>query len=187
MLENLFNLVKENAGAAVINNPAIPNEQNDAVVHEASNSIVDGIKNALANGNVNDVMHMFSGQTDAASTPVAQQIQGGFVQNLMNKFGLDQGQAGNIASSLIPNVLSKFVSQTNDPNNSSFDLQGIMNHLSGGSTSGFDVQGLMNKFKGGLDQNGDGKVDLSDLTSMFKGGGESSGGGIMDTIKGLFK
>ena len=186
MLEQLFNLVKEHAGSAIIDNPAIPNERNDEAVSEASNSIVDGIKNALANGNVSDVMHMFSGQGDAAASPVAQQIQGGFVQNLMNKFGVDQAQAGSIASSLIPNVLNKFVHQTNDPNNSSFDLQGIMNHLSGGNTSGFDVQGLMDKFKGGLDKNGDGKVDMSDITSMFQGGG-ASGGGIMDTLKGFFK
>jgi hypothetical protein len=73
------------------------------------------------------------------------------------------------------------VSQTNDPNNSNFSLQGIMNHLSGGSTSGFDIQGLMDKFKGA-----DGKMDFGAITSLFQGGGES-GGGLLGKITGLFK
>jgi uncharacterized protein YidB (DUF937 family) len=184
MLENLINLVKEQAGDPIVNNPAIPNEKNGEAVQEASHSIVSGLQQALQGGNLQDVMHLFSGNTAVADNPVTQNIQGGFVQNLMHKFGLDAAQAGSIASNLIPGVLQKLVHKTNDPNDSSFDLQGILNGLSGGKTSGFDVQGLLNKFKGGMDKNGDGNVDLQDLQSLFQGGGE--GGGLMDKVKGLF-
>src|SRR6476660_1491861 len=104
MFENLLNLVKENAGDAIINNPAIPNERNDEAISYASNSIVDGLKGALANGNINDVVSMFT-SGNAAASPVAQNIHGGFVQNLMDKFGLDNGQAGSIASNLLPSIL----------------------------------------------------------------------------------
>ena len=55
MLDNLFNLVKQHAGNAIINNPAIPNEQNDEAVQVASTSIFDGLKNAISGGNVNDI------------------------------------------------------------------------------------------------------------------------------------
>jgi hypothetical protein len=100
----------------------------------------------------------------------------------MNKFGLDQNAASGIANNLVPNVMQGLVQKTNDPNDSSFDIQGIFNSLSGGSTSGFNVQGLLNKFKGaGLDQDGDGDTDLQDLTKMVSGGG----GGILEKVKGM--
>jgi hypothetical protein len=162
MFENLLNLVKENAGDAIINNPAIPNERNDEAISYASNSIVDGLKSALANGNINDVVSMFTGG-NAAASPVARNIHGGFVQNLMDKFGLDSNQAGGIASNLLPSILNKFVSKTNDPNDNSFDLGDIMQKLSGG-TSGMDLQNIISKFQTG----------------------SASGGGLMDTVKGLF-
>ncbi len=169
MFENLLDLVKQNAGAAIINNPAIPNEHNDEAVSMASNSIIDGLKGALANGNINDVLHMFSHSDNAANSPVSQGIQGNLIQSLMSRFGIDQSQAGGIASSLIPVVLQQFVHKTNDPNDSSFDLQGIVNNLTGGKSSGFDVQGLLNQFTGG-----------GATTS-------GAGGGLMDMVKGFFK
>lgn len=167
MFENLLNLVKENAGDAIINNPAIPNERNDEAVSLASNSIVDGLKNALSGGNLGDLTHLFNNSDNVASSPVMQNIQGGFIQNLMDKFGLDTGTAGNIANNLLPGVLQKLVHKTNDPNDSSFDIQGILGHLGGGS--GLDIGSMVKQFAGG------------------GGGGTHGGGGILDTVKGLFQ
>lgn len=168
MFENLLNLVKQHAGDAIINNPAIPNEHNDEAVSMASNSIMDGLKGALAGGGVSDIVNMFNHSDNAAASPVSQNIQGNFVQSLISRFGIDQSQAGNIASSLIPVVMQKFVHKTNDPNDSSFDIQGIVSSITGGQTSGFDVQGLLNKFTGG-------------------GSNSTSGGGLMDAVTGFFK
>ena len=61
MLENLLALVKQHAGEAVINNPAIPNEQNDAVIKETTQSITGGLQNMLASGGISDVLKMFGG------------------------------------------------------------------------------------------------------------------------------
>jgi hypothetical protein len=189
MLENLLELVKQHAGEAVINNPAIPNEQNDAVIQETTQSITGGLQNMLASGGITDVLKMFGGQ---GGSSVTQNISGGVIQNLMNKFGLDQSTASGIAGSLVPGILQNLVSQTNDPGNNSFNIQGIFNSLSGGRTQGLDVQGLLGKVtQGGLDKDGDGDVDLQDLTAMFSGGGGSTqqqagSGGILDNLKGLF-
>jgi uncharacterized protein YidB (DUF937 family) len=168
MFDNLLDLVKQHAGDAIINNPAIPNERNDEAVQEASSSIFDGLKNAVSGGNISDVMNLFQGGNDAmSSSPVAQNIQSGFIQNLMNKFGLDKNAAGGIAGNLIPQVLQKFVHKTNDPNDSSFDLQGILSKVGGGN---LDIQSLIGKFTDG--------GNTANTTS--------GGGGILDTIKGLF-
>ena len=51
MLENLLDLVKQHAGSAIIDNPAIPNQHNEAAISEAGNSIMDGLKKMIASGN----------------------------------------------------------------------------------------------------------------------------------------
>jgi uncharacterized protein YidB (DUF937 family) len=168
MFENLLDLVKQHAGNAIIDNPAIPNERNDEAVEAASSSIFDGLKNAASGGNISDIMHMFSGGGDAGNNALSQNIQGGFIQNLMDKFGLDKNAAGGIASSLIPTVLNKLVHKTNDPSDSSFDLQGILSKVGGGN---LDIQSLIGKFTGG---------------GASANSSENAGGGILDKLKGLF-
>jgi len=179
MLDNLFNLVKQEAGDAIINNPAIPNQHNEEAVQEAGNSVVDTLKNALSGGQINDVLGMFANGQANANHPVVQQATGNFMERLQNKFGLNAGQASGIANSLIPNIMNKLAQKTANPNDNSFDVQQIFNQLSGGKTAGMNVQGMMNKLKGGLDKDGDGDVDLQDLKSVF------SGGGVIDTLKGM--
>jgi hypothetical protein len=162
MLENLQNLIREHAGEAIINNPAIPNERNEEAVADASSSIISGLKTAVANGNTNEVHSLFNNGPAAASTsPVTKNIQAGFAQNLMQKFGLDSGKAGAIAASLIPMVLQKFVQKTNDPNDKSFDLSNVLGSLTGGGGLGSIMNGL--------------------------GGSDKDGGGIMGKIGGMFK
>lgn len=184
MLENLFNLVKEQAGTAIIDNPAIPNEHNEAAVSTAGNSIASGLQQLMSSGGMKDVLKLFGGQGgDLQSNPVTQALSGNVIQDLMSKFNLDQQSATAAAGNLVPGVLQQLVSKTNDPSDNSFDLQGIFNSLSRGKTSGLDVQGLLGKVTaGGLDKDGDGDTDLNDVKAMFQGGGS----GIMDNLKGLF-
>jgi hypothetical protein len=159
MLENLIDLIKQHAGSAIINNPAIPNSQNDAAVAETGNSIISSLKNMISSGNGQDVLNLLQGKGgDIATNPAVQNISSVFVQSLMNKFGLDQNTANGIAGNLIPNVLQSLVNKTNDPNDSSFNLEGIISHL----TAGQGIQGI--------------------VSSLEQGGGA----GIMDKIKGLF-
>jgi hypothetical protein len=183
MLDQLMDLVKKHSGDAIINNPSIPNDKNNDVMQDASGSIMSGLQNMFSQGNLKDIMKMFNGQSDGKSA-VSQQVSGGFIQNLMDRFGLNQQQAGNVADKVVPNVLDDMVKKTNDPGDSSFDIQKIFNNLSGGQTSGFNVQSLFNKLKGGkLDLDGDGDTDLQDLMALVQG---KAGGGLMDKVKGLF-
>jgi len=173
MLENLLDLIKQHAGNAIIDNPAIPNQHNDAAISEAGNSIMDGLKNMLASGNTQNVVNLFNHQGgDIANTPAAQQISGGFIQNLMSKFGLGEGAASGIAASVIPTVLQKLVHKTNDPNDNSFNIQSIIGSLAG---------------SGQQQAAGGGGLDVQNILSQFTGGGATNtgGGGILDTLKGL--
>lgn len=163
MLDQLRNLVKEYAADSIITNPTIPNDRNDEAVDLASSSIFDGLKNGVANGNTADVQNIFSGgEQQVADSPLTHSIKGSFVEKLVQKFGLDHGRAGQIASALIPVVMAKFVKKTNDPNDNSFDLSSIMGSLTGGG-------------------------NLGDMLGKVTGtGNDASGGGLLDKVKGMF-
>ncbi len=159
MLDSIINLVREHAGDAIVNNPAIPNDQNEAVTAEAGNSILEGLKNMISQGQAQDVLSLLSHPSgDFQSHPAVQNISAGFIQNLVSKFGIDPAAASGAASNLIPTVLQHLVSKTNDTTDSSFSLENIAGQLTGGQ----GLQGL--------------------LGSLGQGGGA----GVMDKLKGLF-
>jgi hypothetical protein len=182
MFENLINLVRQNAGDAVINNPAIPNEKNEEAVETASGSIISTLKNALAGGKLNDVLGFFK-KGVAGSPALVQEATNNYAQDLQNKLGLAPAEATKTAAGLVPKAMNQLASKTADPSDNSFNIQDIFNKLSGNKTGGLDIQGMLNKFGGGkLDKDGDGDVDMQDLKSMFAGGT----GGLMDKVKGMF-
>jgi hypothetical protein len=213
MLEQLFNLVKDESQNEIINNPAIPNEMNNHAVGLATESVFSGLQNALANGGLQDVLSIFNGNSNNSnSNPIVGGIANSLVKSLMNKFGIDSPMAQNIADSLIPTILGKLVSRTNDPSDNGFDINGIIGALTGGSSQGgspVQLQGLQGAPQGengidfggilksltsvGLDANRDGSIGLDDIAGMV--GRAASGsqqqtqqqpqGGVLDLLKGL--
>lgn len=144
MLENLINLVKEHAGEAIINNPAIPNEHNDAAINTTAEGIMDHLKGLMSGGGMEQITGMLAGGGDAINGEV-ESMSGNIAGNLMSQFGINADQAGGIVKSLIPQVINSFISKTKDPNDNSFDLQGIIGALMGGGSNG--LGGLMDGLK----------------------------------------
>ncbi len=144
MFDNLLNLVKEHAGEAIINNPAIPNEKNEEAIKSTTTSIVDTLKGQLTSGNMSALTDMFKGG-NVITSPVASSVQSNVVTDLMKKFGIDNAQASGIAASLIPKVMESFTKKTNYPNDSSFDMSSIITSL-GGNAGGIGgmLKGLFN-------------------------------------------
>ncbi|WP_052272991.1 DUF937 domain-containing protein [Flavihumibacter solisilvae] len=169
MLDQLMNLIRENAGDSIVNNPDIPNERNEEAIETAGSSLVSGLQGILAQGGTKDVLGFFTNESNAnAGNPMVQQLSGGVMDSLMNKFGLNKSQAGGIVGSLLPMVLGKLIGRTNNPNDSSFNIQDIFNSLSGGKSAGINMESMLGKAaSGGLDKDRDGDVDLQDLTAMF--------------------
>jgi hypothetical protein len=207
MLENLFSLVKEFAGDAVVNNPDVPNEHNDAVTAEATKTVASGLQNMMAGGGLENVLSLFGGGGGTGQpgqgggggilkNPIVNMMIGHFAGKLMSKFGLGSSQASGVASNLIPSVISNLVSRTNDPNNSSFNINSIIGALSGGGAQqqsggggGFDFQNILSSFTGGSGGGG----GLADIISQVAGGAQQQrqqqggGGGLLDMIKGFIK
>ena len=131
MLDQLINLVKENAGDAIINNAAIPNEKNDMAIDTAASSIFDNLQNQVGSGGLDSLMDMFKGGGDASSNSLVNKLTSGVGGDLMAKLGIDQATASSIVTQLVPVVMNKLKNKTNDPNDSSIDLDGIIGSLTG--------------------------------------------------------
>ncbi|MCF0040463.1 hypothetical protein [Dyadobacter fanqingshengii] len=180
MLDELFNLIKQNGQQAVVENSEVPNEHNDAVMQEAQSSIVDGLSNIKEPDQVNSLFESVqNGQTE--SNPAVQQISNNFTGNIMQKFGINGSTAASIASAIIPVVLAKMANRGGQGGAGGLDLGGLLGSLTGGRFGGGNLGGSNTSSGGGLggnlgnmgaklglDKDGDGDVDLNDLTKMFK-------------------
>ena len=142
MLNNLINLVKEHAGDAIINNPAIANKHKDAAIETTASSIMEGLKSQLGSGGISGLTSMFQGGGVGTNSSLVQNITQVVILNLSKKFGISSEVASGIAKSLIPTVMNQLVKKTNDPKDSSFDLQGVIGAVSGGGGIG----SLLGKF-----------------------------------------
>jgi uncharacterized protein YidB (DUF937 family) len=140
MFDNLLKLVKEHAGDAIINNPAIPNDKNEDAIQTTTTSIVDALKTQASSGNKDALTHLLKDSGNSA--PVTNSVQNNVVDNLMKKFGIDNAQASQIASTLVPKVMDQLVKKTNDPNDKSFDLSDVLGSL------GINASGIIDKMGG---------------------------------------
>lgn len=193
MLEQLLDLIKQHGQDSVVSNPAISNEQNSQVLSEAGNSIMSGLQGALAGGGLSQVMKLFGGGGSGAGSildnPLVQNIMQSFTGKLTNQYQLNPAQASQVSSNLIPQVLQGLSGKVADSNDTSLDINGVMQSLTGGQAGGINFQDLMQKFQGaGGDVDGDGDTDLQDIIARVSGGAKQasgSGGGLMDMMKGL--
>lgn len=201
MLEELFNLVKGVASQ----NQTVPSSQKDDIAAEATNTVASGMRNMVAGGGLGSLVSMFSkgGQQNSGggllSNPIVSMMVGHFAEKLMSKFKLNSNEASNVASSMIPDVLSNLVNKTNDPNDSSFSLESLLNSITGGKAaevapqqgnSGGGLQDILSQLSGGNANSGGG--GLMDMVTQLAGGAQqqqqrNGGGGLMDLIKGFIK
>jgi hypothetical protein len=203
MLDQLLKTIISQGQQQVVENPAIPNELKQQVIGEAGKSIFDGLQGALAGGGLAQIMQLFTGGQHSQggglasmlSNPLVQNIVQSFTGRLISHFKLSPDAATQVGNQLIPDVLSRFSQQVSDPNDSSIDINGVIQSLTGGQAGGFDFGSLASRFaSGGIgkDADGDGDVDLQDIIASVSGAasnarGNSGGGGIMDMIGQLMR
>lgn len=190
MMETLMNLIRQQSGDAVINNPAIPNHQNEDALQAISSGILGGLQQQAQGGNLTDLLSMVTGQGSGANvnqSPVTQGVQQNVQQNLMEKLGISPQVAMSIATVVVPMVLSKLMNKSQDPNDSSVDGNQILGAATG--NQGVDWMGAASSAMA------DGKLDMNDLMRVaggFMGGGnntqqkQSNSGGLGGLLGGLF-
>jgi hypothetical protein len=130
MFEKLFMLVKNNAGAAVIDNPAIPAKYHEAVINEASSSIIEVLKGQMETGKVKDLIRYFQFAGFYNNSLVSIMVNK-FAAKLNNFYGLDSNSAWVAANSLIPPVMKELVIQSKNEQNKDFALTSMLSKLNG--------------------------------------------------------
>ncbi len=140
MLDQLINLVKENASEAIINNNDVPNENNDAVINTAAEGIMDHLKGLVGGGSLEGITSLIS--NGASANGLEMSNMSSHVANLISsKFGIEPSKTEGIVNNLLPMVMNSLSKKTNDPEDNSFTMQGILGSLAGGNAG--DLGGLL--------------------------------------------
>lgn len=189
MLEQLLSMVKDLGQDQVVNNAEVPNKYNETVMATASESLLGTFQQAIAGGKGQELLNMFQGQNDGEimANPVAQQVQGNFLENMASKAGISSQTAAGLASTYIPMIINKLVKRTNSTaaEDSGFSMEGLIGGLTGGGQKGgLDIGSLVGQFTGGHQQGGGG---IGDLLNQFSGGEKKTGSGQTDMISNLVK
>ncbi len=205
MLEQLLDLVKNFGKDTVVENPEIPNEQNNEVLADATKTITSGFQNVLAGGGLQNILDLFKGGGNAGGSgasgllknPMVTMMVGHFISKLVGKYNMAPAAASSVANNLIPNVLNGVITETNNPANPGFTLDGLIGSLTGGSGGGSQLQDILSQFTGGggaSSQDNGGGFDIQDLIGNFTRKAQDSfqpsndtgvGGGLMDLVKGF--
>jgi len=196
MLEQISALVKQYGQGVVIDNPDIPNEDNNAVLAEATSTITGGMQNMLAGGGLQEIISMFTGDAGGKQgkemggiggllkNPMVTMMIGHLVSKLVGKFHMNRGQASQVANNLIPDVLNGLVTKTvdNDPSNDEYDLNDLIGSLTGGNTptatsgGGVNFQELIKQIAGGSNGGNNagniGGFDLEDIINQVADGAQ---------------
>lgn len=164
MLDQIMNKIREVGQSLVVNNTAIPNERNEDVMHEAGTSIFSALQQRAQGGDVDGLSGLLSGDQEH---PAVGEVQNNFLDNIRQKFGIG-GRAASSVSSLIPTVLASLLNRSSGGNGVGMgSLQGMLASLTGNSGQGTGMLSSLGA-KLGLDKDGDGDVDLKDLSGLLR-------------------
>lgn len=181
MIDQLMQMIQQSGQQSVVENSEVPNENNDAILNEAQQSITSGLQGLASTGELNTLMESTNDPQQVAAHPSVQNISNNFMGSIMEKFGLSKGTAATIAASIIPMVIGKMMNKGGQQGGGGFDLGGLLSSLTGGNAapaqqgppqqqSGGGIMDTLSNLgaKFGLDKDGDGDVDMSDISKMIK-------------------
>lgn len=158
----IMNLVKSQIGS-IFSNTNVPQEHQEGITQAASEAISNGVKEQANSGpqGLSDIVRLLGNRIGSNQSASVSKICESFINTITQRFGVDQGTASNMASTLIPNVLNSLTQMIKDPKEAGITLNGVLNSLTDGKTNGLDLQSI-------LDQNHDGTVDAKDAMCCVK-------------------
>jgi hypothetical protein len=182
MIDQLMQMIQQSGQQTVVENSEVPNENNDAILNEAQQSITSGLQGLASTGELNTLMESTNDPQQVAAHPAVQNISNNFMGSIMEKFGISKGTAATIAASIIPMVIGKMMNKGGaQQSGGGFDLGELLSSLTGGNAapaqpgqpqqqSGGGIMDTLSNLgaKIGLDKDGDGDVDMSDISKMIK-------------------
>ena len=166
--------------------------QNNVLSGEGATGLLSALTSGKHDGSILDNLSGFLNGGDFSDgnkilNHVAGNKQDGMVQSLSAKTGVDSSIISKILPMLAPIIMGYLGKQTKNKGVSSTpDLGGLLGGLLGGGNSsdkGSSLGGSL--LTSVLDQNGDGKLDVSDAMSAISGKSKKKGG-LGGLLGGLF-
>ncbi len=129
MLDQIINVVKDQAVGQLMGNADVPNEKVDEVAGAAGESVVDGLKGALGSGDISGLTSLLGGNAgDLGSNNIVQGMVSNFAGKLTGLTGMGGDASSSLAGGMLPgliqSVISKFTSSA--PGDSAFDVNSLM-------------------------------------------------------------
>jgi|SRR5581483_8469562 len=145
MFENLFLLVKNNAGKALLDNPEIPEKHREAIINDASSSIIEVLKGQMESGKLKDLVKYFQ-YPDIYQNPLVNSVVNKFANKLNKFYGMSPASALRTANSLMPPVMLELIKQTKSEQNKEFALSSFLSKINGNRA---DLSGLVKDLMAG--------------------------------------
>lgn len=174
MLEQLIGMAVKQLAPQIQEHPELAGQNIDVanVAQTAGSSIFETLASQLGGGNIGGLSEMLSGSETGADHPIAQDMSGNVIENLIQKAGISPAMATTIAGIAIPMVMNMFNKQSSDAQSSGMDIGGLITGaLSGGgqqSGGGGLLGGLLGSvLGGGNQQQSGGGLGAQVLTSVL--------------------
>jgi len=167
-MDDLLGMIQGYAQKLINDDNSVPAEKKGLAAQSLAGSLVNGLKDEVSKGNITQLLDIFSKKDTTVGASAMNSIQSSVINSLSQKVGLSSSSAGSLVSSILPSIMGILGKKAGDPNDKSFDFNGIFQMLGG---KGFDFNSIMSKLD--TDNNG---FDLNDVTRLFsKGSGGISG------------
>lgn len=128
MINEIFKLVEKYAGEVITNNPDVPEAKKDVAITTTADAIKDGIKGYLNPSNIGALASMLSGNKGSSgSSSIVDILTKSVIGSLTSKAGLNSATSSGIANALIPMLISVVSKKMNDPKDSGFNVESLIN------------------------------------------------------------
>ncbi len=112
MINSIISQGKELLAQKLKDTVGLKDNQIDTTLETAGESTVEVLKEEVTGGNLNRVLDLFNGKSEAStSNPIVNGISKKVIPSLVSKLGIDEGLASKISNIVIPFIMSKFGSK----------------------------------------------------------------------------
>ncbi len=134
MLDQIVNLIKDQAQDHFINNTEVPNEQAEQTAQAAGESMMDILNSGIAGGNLDAIKGLLGGG-GAGNSNLVQDMISQLSGKISQNSGLNAEQANQAASGIMPQLIEKvagkFASQ--DDADADFNIESLISNVGQGA------------------------------------------------------
>lgn len=148
MLDQLIGGLKTQLLDGIQTKTGLGTEKAEATIPLAKESISEGLMGAVSQGNISDVVGMFSGGGNMIENTLYQSIGGSFISKMVSQLGLPEGIAQKVSSFALPMIM-KVIGKKASNDKGEIDQSGLLNVLGGGEGGIKGMAGDLLKNKAG--------------------------------------